>query len=190
VVETPASYFDERWASSPDPWDHAGRWYETRKYDLTVAALPAERYQHALEPACGIGLLTVRLARRADLVTASDRSERAVAETRRRCGGAPNVTVAVADVRDGPTGAAYDLAVLGEVLYYFDAGTTVDVLRRWYHGCRPGGHLVLVHYRPAVTEHVLSGDDVHAIADDLLGPPALHVVDELFRLDVFDVPAR
>ena len=43
MSETPADYFEDLWAASADPWDHAGRWYETRKYDLTVAALPAAR---------------------------------------------------------------------------------------------------------------------------------------------------
>ena len=87
--------------------------------------------------------------------------------------------------RDGPPTAPYDLAVLGEVLYYFDADTAADVMRRWHEGITPGGHLVLVHHRPGVAEHVLDGDDVHAIADDLLGAPLVHVVDELFRVDVF-----
>jgi SAM-dependent methyltransferase len=185
MTETPTDYFEDLWAGSPDPWDHAGRWYETRKYDLTVAALPAPRYRHAVEPACGIGLLTTRLAARADRVTATDRFPRAVGEASARCAVLPHVTVDVADVRDGPPVAPYDLAVVGEVLYYFDAGTAVDVLRHWHHGITPGGHLVLVHHRPAVAEHVLDGDDVHAIAGDLLGPPLVHVVDELFRVDVF-----
>jgi len=185
VHETPADYFEDLWTSSADPWDHAGRWYETRKYDLTVATLPAARYHHAVEAACGIGLLTTRLAARADRVTATDRFPRAATETAARCASLPHVTVEVADVRDGPPAAPYDLAVLGEVLYYFDAGTTVDVMRRWHDGIRPGGHLVLVHHRPAVAEHVLDGDDVHAIASDLLGAPIVHVVDEQFRIDVF-----
>jgi SAM-dependent methyltransferase len=186
VAETPASYFEELWAASGDPWDHAGRWYETRKYDMTVAALPRQRYVHAVEPACGIGLLTTRLAERADRVSASDRFERAAAEAAARCAGLDNVEVRVADVRLGPPpDLAYDLAVLGEVLYYFDAGTAVDVLRRWHGGCAPGGHLVLVHHRPGVAEHVLTGDDVHAIASDLLGAALVHHVDEGFDLDVY-----
>ena len=82
--ETTTSYFEALWAASPDPWDHAGRWYETRKYDLTLAALPRERYRHAVEPACGVGLLTVLLASRADEVSASDRFERAVTEAAAR----------------------------------------------------------------------------------------------------------
>jgi protein-L-isoaspartate O-methyltransferase len=190
MPETSTEYFDERWASSADPWDHAGRWYETRKYDLTVAALPCPRSRHAVEPACGVGLLTVRLAGRADHVTANDRFTRAVDEAAGRCAELANVSVSVADIRDGPPGVPYDLAVISEVLYYFDATTVVEVLRHWHAGCTPGGHVVLVHHRPEVDEHVLTGDDVHAIAADLLGSPVVQHVDELFRLDVHAAPSR
>jgi hypothetical protein len=44
---------------------------------------------------------------------------------------------------------------------------------------------VLAHHRPVVAEHVLDGDDVHAIAGDLLGVPLVRLVDEQFRVDVF-----
>ena len=82
-METPASYFEELWAGSADPWDHAGRWYEVRKYDLTVAVLPNERYRHVVEPACGVGLLTTRLVRRCHAVSASDRFPGAVRAAQR-----------------------------------------------------------------------------------------------------------
>lgn len=186
--ETPATYFEQLWGTSSDPWDHAGRWYETRKYDLTVAALPAARYRRAVEPACGVGLVTARLAARADVVSASDRFGGAVDAARDRCAPYGNVTVSLADVRDGPPADPYDLALVGEVLYYFDVATVVDVLRRWHGGCEPDGHVVLVHHRPPVDEHVLGGDDVHAVARDLLGPPLVELVDPLFRLDVFSAP--
>ena len=91
---------------------------------------------------------------------------------------------AVADVRDGPPTAPFDLAVLGEVLYYFDATPSP----MWCGGgtaARAGRPLVLVHHRPTVAEHVLDGDDVHAIAGDLLGAPLVEVVDAQFRVDVF-----
>jgi len=188
VNETPATYFEDLWADSADPWDHAGRWYETRKYDLTVAVLPLARYGHAVEPACGVGLVTARLAARADVVSASDRFPEAVAATRERCAALTNVEVRVADVRDGPPTTPYDLAVLGEVLYYLDPTGVADVLRRWHGGCAEGGHVVLVHHRPTVPEHVLDGDIVHVIARDLLGPPVVELVDPQFRLDVFDAP--
>lgn len=184
-METPAAYFEDLWAASADPWDHAGRWYERRKYDLTVAALPNERYAHAVEPACGIGLLTRRLARRAERVSASDRFARPADEAAARCRDAGNVSVRVGDIRDGPPDDPFDVAVLGEVLYYFDAGTVADVVRAWHRACPPSGHLALVHHRPSVGDHVLNGDDVHEIARDACGPPIVTFTDPGFRLDVF-----
>lgn len=182
LTETPATYFSERWDTSDDPWDHAGRWYEARKYDLTVAVLPKRRYRHALEPASGIGLLTQRLAQRADLVTATDRYAAAVAAN--RAVGRPGVSVAVADIRDGPSSSA-DLVVISEVLYYFDAVTVGVVLEKWRAACEPDGHMALVHHRPFSAHHVLTGDEVHAIAEDVLGRPSVTVVDPSFRLEVF-----
>jgi hypothetical protein len=44
-------YFHDRYAASADPWGLAERWYEARKYALTVALLPRERYGAAFEPA-------------------------------------------------------------------------------------------------------------------------------------------
>lgn len=181
---TPTAYFEGCWAGSADPWDHAGRWYEARKYDLTVAALPAARYRHAVEPACGAGVLTTRLAARADRVSATDRFPAAVAATRQRCRELGHVTVSVADVRDGPPTAPYDLAVLSECLYYFPPATVADLVRRWHAGAEPGGHVVVVHHRPVVAEHVLTGDEVHAIVADVIGEPAVRISDAEFRLDV------
>lgn len=37
---TPASYFTGMYADAPDPWRLADRWYEHRKYTLTLASLP------------------------------------------------------------------------------------------------------------------------------------------------------
>jgi SAM-dependent methyltransferase len=187
VTETPSDYFTQLWSRSPDPWDHAGRWYEHRKYDVTAAALPAQRYRHILEPACGIGLLTTRLAARADRVTATDRFPEAVAETRQRCRELANVTTGLGDVRDGPPPGAYDAVVLSEVLYYFDEATVIDTLRRWLDASVAGGHILLTHYRPGVADHVLTGDDVHGIAADVLGESDVALVDPHFLIDVFRV---
>ena len=118
-------------------------------------------------------------------MSASDRFPRAVAEAAERCAAFDNVVVGRGDIRDGPPTAPFDLAVLGEVLYYFDPTTVGDVVRRWHTACASGGHLVLVHHRPAVDAHVLDGDGVHRIARDVLGPPDIELVDQLFRLDVF-----
>jgi len=185
VITTPDDYFARLWAASPDPWEHATRFSEARKYELTVAALPRARYGLALEPACGAGLLTIGLASRADRVVASDRWSRARDETARRCAECNNVQVDEGDVRDGPGVQGADLAVISEVLYYFDVTTVGEILLRWASRLRPGADLVLVHYRPDVAEHVLDGDAVHDLATDVLGRATVALVDPTFRLDVF-----
>ncbi len=39
-VSLPPDYFDRMYAADADPWGFASRWYEQRKYALTLAALP------------------------------------------------------------------------------------------------------------------------------------------------------
>jgi len=182
--ETPTAYFEDLWNGSPDPWAHAERWYEHRKYDVTAAALPRERYARVLEPACGVGLLTRRLASRAVRVEASDRYPESVAATSARCADLENVTVSQRDVRDRPRGTA-DLIVLGEVLYYFDEAAVRRIAELWQTACDTGGHLVAVHYRPEVAEHVLTGDVVHDVLRATLGAPLTSIEDPSFLLDVF-----
>jgi hypothetical protein len=53
-----AGYFSDRYAASADPWGLAERWYESRKYALSLALLPRERYRAAFEPGCSIGVLS------------------------------------------------------------------------------------------------------------------------------------
>lgn len=52
---TPAAYFEDMYRDAADPWHLAERWYERRKYDLTLAGLPLPRYRRAFEPACSVG---------------------------------------------------------------------------------------------------------------------------------------
>jgi hypothetical protein len=92
-VSTPAGYFERMYAGNEDPWDFAGRWYERRKRDITLASLPERRYRNAFEPGCAIGLLTERLAARCDRVLAADTVDSAVRTARDRCAALANVTV-------------------------------------------------------------------------------------------------
>ena len=78
-----AAFFDAMYARSDDPWGFTTRWYEARKYALTLAALPRARYRRVFEPGCAIGALTGRLAERADSVVAMDVSAGALAQARR-----------------------------------------------------------------------------------------------------------
>ena len=66
TLRLPVAYFEEIYSRAEDPWHFETSWYERRKYELTMAALPRERYRRAFEPGCANGALTERLASRCD----------------------------------------------------------------------------------------------------------------------------
>ena len=137
------------------------RWYEARKYALSVALLPAERYRDAFEPGCSIGVLTELLAPRCDRLLSCDGAAAAVRETAARTAQLPQVRVQRAVIpHDWPPGE-FDLIVFSEILYYF-AGEDLDrVLRLGVSALRPGGTLLAVHWRHPVADYPRGGDEVH-----------------------------
>ena len=156
-----AGYFRERYAASPDPYGLAERWYEARKYAVSVALLPRERYGDAFEPGCSIGVLTARLAARCDRLLSYDVVPEAVASARARTAGLPGVRVERRTVpRDWPPGT-FDLIVFSELLYYFDDADLAEVLDRAAGALGPDGHLLAVHWRHPAPRHPRTGDDVH-----------------------------
>ena len=156
-------YFDEMYAASADPWGFTTRWYETRKYAISLAMLPAERYRDAFEPGCSVGVLTAQLAPRCDRLLACDGSAAAVRSATDRTAAMRNVRVQRRVIpRDWPDGE-FDLIVLSELLYYFAGGDLGQVLGRAVAGLRPGGTLLAVHWRHPVAEYPRSGDEVHQV---------------------------
>lgn len=154
-------YFDEMYAASADPWGFTTRWYEIRKYAISLAMLPAERYRDAFEPGCSIGVLTAHLAARCDRVLACDGSAAAVRSATDRTAALRNVRVQHRVIpRDWPPGE-FDLIVLSELLYYFAAEDLGRVLGHTVTALRPGGTLLAVHWRHPVEDYPRSGDDVH-----------------------------
>ena len=178
-------YFDSMYGSDADPWGFDTRFYERRKYELTLAALPRRRYARAVEPGCANGAFTEMLAERCDELFAFDFVEDAVARTRQRLASSAHVTVERADFPTWwPTGTG-DLVVWSEVGYYLtDRGFTTAIagLEQWL---RPGGHLVAVHYT-GETDYPLSGAETHRLLD---GVPFLRsvfaAVDEQFVMQVW-----
>ncbi|WP_345260023.1 class I SAM-dependent methyltransferase [Streptomyces hundungensis] len=152
-----------------DPWHLAERWYERRKYDLTVAALPQERYRRAFEPACSVGELTRRLAVRCDTVLACDRVADAVSTARQRTSELPQVTVRQMTVPAQWPEGTFDLIVLSEVLYYLDAETLQSVLDHTVQALEPGGTLVTVHWNHPVDEHLSTGSAIAGTLAELPG---------------------
>jgi trans-aconitate methyltransferase len=159
-----AGYFDGLYEDSADPYGFITRWYERRKYALTVAMLPWARYTNAFEPGCSIGVLTSQLAPRCDALLSCDGAAAAVATARTRTAAFPQVTVEQRRLPgDWPAEAGpFDLIVFSEVLYYLSdqdldrtIGLAVDTLA-------PGGTVAAVHWRRPVAFHPQTGDEAHA----------------------------
>lgn len=152
-------YFESRHQRRRDPWGFETRWYEERKRAMTLASLPSSRFETGLEIGCSIGVLTDALVSRVDSLLAIDVSQAAVDRARERLGG--RARVERADVlSDFPSGT-FELIVLSEVGYYFDAKSLERVLDSVEHALAPGGTVIACHWRHPVTDYPLRGDAVH-----------------------------
>ncbi|MGW3819709.1 SAM-dependent methyltransferase [Streptomyces sp. NPDC005046] len=168
-MNTPANYFDDQYAGATDPWHLGERWYDRRKYDLTVATLPRPRYLRAFEPGCSVGVLTELLAVRCERLLSTDRIASAVDATARRISGLDHVTVQQMTVPEQWPEDPFDLIVLSELLYYFDAETRTRLLRQSADSLSEGGHLVTAHWNHPVAEHACTGRDIADRLDSLTG---------------------
>ena len=183
----PEAYFDRVYSRRDDPWGYRERWYEARKRDATLAALPRRTYPRALEVGCSIGMLTERLADRSADLLAIDVAERAVVQTRERLGDRAHVEKRDAST-DFPPGP-FDLVVLSEVGYYF--GDDLDrVLTSARDALAPGGELLACHWRHPVADYPLSGDEVHARIATLGLRRLVHHDEEDFLLEVWSSDPR
>jgi SAM-dependent methyltransferase len=156
-------YFDDMYAAARDPWGLDSRWYERRKYALTLALLPMERYRDAFEPGCSVGVLTRQLAMRCDRLLACDAAAAAAGSAAQRCAGLGHVRVERRQLpREWPADR-FDLIVLSELLYYFGENDLRRVLDLAAGALRPGGTLVAVHWRHPVPEYPRGGVEVHEV---------------------------
>ena len=182
----PESYFAEMYRQSNDPWHLAERWYECRKYALTLAALPARRYKRVFEPGCSAGVLSALLAERCDELVSWDRRPEAVAAAEARLRGFATADASMGVVPEQWPVGTFDLIVLSEILYYFDAGRRSRVIERALGSLMTHGHLVAVHWRHHVPEHAAEAEEVHG---ELRTRPGLVTLaaheEEDFLLDVF-----
>lgn len=152
--------FEGLHAGQADPWGVTSRWYEQRKYALTMAALPRARYRRAFEPGCSIGVLTEQLAQRCDAVLATDISGSALQAATRRVA-AENVTFEQASIEDWPDGTI-DLILISELAYYLNDSQWATVLGRAADTLESGGHLVSVHWRHPDAQAFRSAEQIRA----------------------------
>lgn len=156
-----AEQFDVVYRSDDDPWRFRTSWYEQRKRDLTLAALPRRRYASAFEPGCSVGVLTTELAPRCDRLLSVDFSAAAVALARRATVDLPQVTVERLAVPEGWPAGSFDLVMLSEIGYYLNDDRLTLLLDRTVAALRPGGTVVACHWRHPAPDHERPGDEVH-----------------------------
>jgi LmbE family N-acetylglucosaminyl deacetylase/SAM-dependent methyltransferase len=156
-----AAYFEDFYARHADPWGFETRWYEQRKRDLLLAALPRPRAVRALEIGCATGILTTRLADRCDALIAFDVADEAVRRARARLGERPHVDVRRAALLAQWPAGSFDLIVLSEVGYYWSPHDRRRAIERIDRSLTHDGVLVACHWRHPVADYPATGDEVH-----------------------------
>jgi predicted TPR repeat methyltransferase len=184
-ARTPRSYFEDLYRDDGDPWDFATSAYEARKYAITLASLPDDRYRRAFEPGCSVGVLTEQLAARCESLLAVDHMDEAVTAARSRTRGCAGVTVERRTVPEQWPEGPFDLVVLSEVAYYFDGDGLCKLLASATSSMAAGAVMVAVHWR-GPTDYPLSGDQAHAIIEATPGLVELvHHLEDPFVLDLW-----
>jgi SAM-dependent methyltransferase len=155
-------YFEHMFAASDDPWSFRTRWYEKRKRDLTMAALPRQFYQRVFEPGCANGELSVLLAERSESLLCQDLNAKAVTLARRRLAECPHASVEQARLPgDWPSGR-FDLIVLSEVGYFLEPEQWLQVLDQAVASLTPDGGLLACHWLHPIEGCSQDGRQVHA----------------------------
>ncbi|WP_309648309.1 bifunctional PIG-L family deacetylase/class I SAM-dependent methyltransferase [Nocardioides sp.] len=154
---------DDLHGRDEDPWGTQVRWFEQRKRDLTLAALPRPAYGRTLEVGCSRGTLTRALAARSQQVLALDASPRAVELARQALSDLATVEVREAQVpREWPAGE-FDLVVVSEVAYFLSPVALEELVER-IRGClTPDGTVVLAHWRHHVEGWPMDGPHAHDV---------------------------
>ena len=179
-------HFTNMYLVKDDPWDLATKWHDQRKYAVTMASLPRERYRSGYEPGCSVGLLTRMLATRCDELLAVDSVHSAVAQTQDQIKDLPGVRAELATLPADLPDATFDLMVIGDLFYYLSAADFQATLDGLISRLEPGGDLVSVHFRDRENSGNYDGFNVHQTLSE---HPELrrlvHHEDEWFVLDAF-----
>lgn len=184
-------HFDAMFSASDDPWHFKTRWYESRKRELTLAALPAPRFGTAYEPGCANAELSLALAPRCDRLLISDGSLKAVQVARERSAHLGHVEVRHAWLPEAWPEQQFDLIVLSEVAYYLDEAALDLLAERILASMLPNAALLACHWRARIGGCAMSGDEVHRrLADRLALPHLAGYSDDDLRLDVWSLDCR
>ena len=163
---TSPEFFEAMYRADGDPWHFAESSYERNRYSAIMQALGDRRYCFAWEPGCSVGVLTEQLAAVCDRVDACELSQTAVDRAQMRCAGLPGVMVRCASLTDPASLDEYDLIVLSEIGYYFTASAWSGTVCNVVNAMQPGAILLASHWLGNSPDHILHGDEVHALIQD------------------------
>jgi len=135
--------FDDHYREHPDGWDF-GSWYEERKRQVLLAALPRPRYGAVLELGCATGVLTGRLAERSDDVLGIDIVDAPLKLARRAV---PSARFERRTLPDEWPAGSFDLVVVSEVGYYLSETDLERLIDRILGSLASGGSVVACHWR-------------------------------------------
>lgn len=163
-------YFDALYQQNEgDPWRYEQRWYEARKRQLTLAALPQQCYQTGIEIGCSNGVLSEALSHRCKTLHCLDAHATAIELAQLRLGQYQHVQCDRAIIPQELPEQQFDLIVASEILYYLDdqsLATTID----WFnHQLTQQGTLLSCHWRHPIDGFKLNGDDIHAVLNQEIG---------------------
>jgi len=185
MASTSRDYFESMYESDPDPWNFATSSYEQRKYALTVAALPKEHFRSVFEPGCSIGVFTELLAPLCEQILATDIIPGVLERAAVRLRPFENVVVERRAIPEEWPNQQFDLVVLSEIAYYFDATTLQRIVDLAVASTTIGSHIIAVHWR-GETDYPLTGDDAHAVIDENVWLSRVsHHIEEAFVLDLW-----
>jgi SAM-dependent methyltransferase len=164
---TSQAFFDSMYRANSDPWSFASSEYEGLRYQTLLQALGDDRFHHAFEPGCSVGVLTEQLSARCDRVDAIDISPTAVELARKRCSSLANVSIRCGSLLHPMIEGGCDLVVFSEIGYYFEEETLREILSKLVASMKQQGTLLAVHWLGSSPDHLLSGDRVHEIIDEI-----------------------
>ena len=188
-----ADFFEKLYQQNEDPWNFENSDYEKAKYRATLNALPREQYAHVFEIGCSNGLLSTIIMERCDRLLAVDASSIAVKNAARRLEQFPNAEVRTMTIPDEFPDEKFDLVLFSEIGYFLNKADLILTRTKLIEALLPEGHLLLVHWKPVVSEFPLTGDEVHEIFAEKAGAESTSELTHLYgtstdeyRLDLFE----
>lgn len=188
-------YFDQLYQDNDDPWHYQQRWYEQRKRQLCLAALPQAQFQRVLEIGCSNGIFSELLAPRCQQLICVDAHRRAVELAQARLARFAHVQVRQQRVPEThlelENGGLFDLIILSEVAYYLRPAELVQLMQQLQQCLSADGTLLACHWRYPIAGFELNGDQVHAcLRQQLALHHYLQMNDPDFLLDLWTQDAQ